>query len=158
MVHIFNFYNKLKQLGDISTQGIESKHEFDARLNVIFVLMQKHTLLTLVSITISIIMWLIFDILFFLFNNIKLSFLFILINILIKSICIIFMFRFYLSYFKTFCRPCFFFTHLCCCPKSHTDLFTYFAPKAVIAQYCSTGRKVSHIDDERKNNQLKQFK
>ena len=119
------------------------------RKHVISVLMQKHTLLAMISIISAIIAYVSFDILMFAFadkngiNNIttngtywQLSFLFIDIDMVIKTITSFLMFKFYERRFFKLCWCCIKIAAIpCCCCKNAIDPKTsLFDPLAKRAQ------------------------
>ena len=119
------------------------------RKHIISVLMQKHTLLAIISILVAIIAYVSFDILMFSFETMEgtmnittngtywqLSFLFIDIDMVIKTITCILMFKFYERKFYKICWCCIKIAAIpCCCCKNATDpKSSLFDPLAKRAQ------------------------
>ena len=124
------------------------------RKHVISVLMQKHTLLAMISIISAIIAYVLFDILMFADKKRReegyistngtywqLSFLFIDTDMVIKTITCILMFKFYEHRFYKLCWCCIKIAAIpCCCCRSRLDskssLFDPLAKKAKGMFYC----------------------
>lgn len=102
----------------------------DLRSLRLFQLMQKHTLLALLSVLTSLICWWLFDSLALqLTQGIAQDMLIILsFDRVIKSICIILMYKFYEEIFAKLCCCCLKCTHSACVNKKIKELFPYFDP------------------------------
>eukprot|EP01084_Bolivina_argentea_P269584 458209_1 len=127
------FFFKLKKLQVITAHdtGGRASHLRELRL---FQLMQKHTLLTFCSVFTSLLCWLFFDSLALSVSyGISQDMLFILsIDRVIKSLCIILMYKFYETLVTKLCGCCLRLTHIKCASTKIKELFPYFNPNPTI--------------------------
>ena len=119
------FWNKLKSLHKIVVNSADLSSQSGQRVQRIYQLQQKHTLLATIPILVTIIVYAAFDAANYF--NLPVSTLYFLTNLdmIIKSLCMILFFKFYSRRFGQMC---------CCCIKcigiTNDELFPYFNPQA----------------------------
>ena len=117
------FLNKLKSLHKIVINSADLSSQSGQRVQKIYQLQQKHTLLAMIPLIVTFTCYALFDIANFF--HLPVSSLYFLTNIdmIIKSICMILFFKFYARRFGQLC---------CCCIKcigyTNDELFPYFNP------------------------------
>ena len=117
------FWNKLKSLHKFVINSADLSRQSGQRVQKIYQLQQKHTLLAMIPLIVTFTCYALFDIANFF--HLPVSSLYFLTNIdmIIKGICMILFFKFYARRFGQLC---------CCCIKcigyTNDELFPYFNP------------------------------